>query len=163
MIVARLARLSALNDDLARLKAENARLRDENASLRSHLALAARVLADVRALGPRGRLAIVDGWNLVLGSEREAGSADELVSMARARLAERPDDIAWIVFDGPRANAVEEGRLRVSYTGGEGAQRTDRFVCDVVRAARLAGCADKIDVVTHDRRFAAEVRRIIDG
>jgi hypothetical protein len=103
---------------------------------------------------------IVDGWNLILGAKKAASSREGLVAAAKRRLAERPDDFVWIVFDGPRANSVQEGRLRITYTGGEGAQRTDRFVCDFLRMANVAGCGGRVEVATNDRRFAAEAAKI---
>ena len=160
MLASRLARLSMIKDELARVKAENARLRDEMASLRSHFDLALLAAADLAALPPGGRLVIFDGWNLVLGANRIASSRDELIGIAKKRLAENPGDFAWIVFDGPAARSTLDGRLRVTYTGGEGSQRTDRLVCDFLRMAALSGRSGEVEVVTDDRRFGDEARRL---
>ena len=80
--------------------------------------------------------------------------------MARRHLADHPCDLVWIVYDGPRENTVVEPRLRISYTGGTGPHRADRFICDFLRMARFAGTIDRIDVKTCDRDFLSEVRRL---
>ena len=116
---------------------------------------------DLRGLSPDGKLVIVDGWNLVLGAENEAKSPSELIEQAKRHLGDCPQDFVWIVFDGPRENSRVEGRLRVSYTGGTGPHRADRFICDFIRMARFRGDISRIVVKTHDKDFSKEVNRLI--
>lgn len=149
-----------LRAEVARLKAENARLRDENAELREHFDLALTAAEDLRALQPGGRFIIVDGWNRVLGANRVARDPKELIEKAKLHLAEHPCDFVWIVFDGPRENSRVDGRLRVSYTGGTGLHRADRFICDFVRMARFTGDVSRIEVRTADKDFLGDIRRI---
>ena len=157
---ARVAHLRELKAEIARLKAENARLRDESAALAHHFDLALVAAEDLRALPPDGRLVILDGWNLVLGSGKEARTPEELVARTEEYLETHPADRAWIVFDGPRENAFNEGRLRVSYTGGTGAHRADRFILDFLRMARWRGDLSRLRVRTCDRDFRKAVARL---
>ena len=53
-------------------------------------------------------------------------------------------------------NAVAEGRLRVGYTGGTGAHRADRMVCDYLRMRKILGLNHAVTVVTDDKDFAKE-------
>lgn len=156
----RVAHVRELKAEVARLKAENARLRDESEAVSAHFDLALLAAEDLRTLPEGGRLVIVDGWNAILGSGRTAHSREELVAKAKAHVAERPADLVWIVLDGPRPSVVQEGRVRVSYTGGRGAHRADKFVCDFVRMAAYRGAASRIEVVTADKSFREEVRRL---
>ena len=55
------ARIRALKDEVARLKAELARAREEHDSLRRHFALALLAAQDAERIGPDGTLLIVDG------------------------------------------------------------------------------------------------------
>ena len=71
----------------------------------------------------------------------------------RTWLDAHPLDRAWIVFDGPQADGETEGRLRVSFTGGEGPHRADRLICDYLRMCRYAGTAHRIHVFTEDADF----------
>ena len=71
----------------------------------------------------------------------------------RTWLDAHPLDRAWIVFDGPQADGETEGRLRVSFTGGEGPHRADRLICDYLRMCRYAGTAHRIHVFTEDTDF----------
>ena len=141
-----------------RAKAENAALRERCALLENHLAIAAAAAADLAAT--RGRFFLVDGWNLVLGSQRTAKSREELFESARRHLAANPLDFIWVVLDGKDDNCAQEGHLRVSYTGGEGPQRADRFILDFIRCARLTCGVSRIHVATHDKKLAAECRRL---
>ena len=159
----RVAHVRGLKAEVERLKAENARLRDESASLASHFDLALLAALDLRGLPPGGRLVIWDGWNLVLGSGRRAATPAELVGQAKAHAGEHPSDFVWIVFDGPRESSSLDGRVRVSYTGGTGQHRADRFVLDFLRMARYRGDLSRIEVVTHDKGFESEVRRLRGG
>ena len=154
------ARIRALKDEVARLKAELARAREEHDSLRRHFALALLAAQDAERIGPDGTLLIVDGWNAILGSENIGGQRDRLTQLARAWLAAHPADRAWIVFDGHEANGSAEGRLRVSYTGGTGAHRADRLVCDYLRMRRYAGASGNVTVVTNDKDFRKEAERL---
>ena len=163
IIGARAMHLRELKTEVTRLKADNAALRDENAQLRAHFDLALRAAEDLRTLPEGGKLVVVDGWNLILGAKKEASGKDDLVAKAKARLAERPDDMVWIVFDGPVENSRQEGRLRVSYTGGTGPHRADRMICDFLRMARFAGDVSRIEVRTNDKDFRREVDRILSS
>lgn len=157
----RVAHVRELKTEVARLRAENASLRAENEELSHHLDLAMLAAEDLRGLSPDGKLVIVDGWNLVLGAENEAKSPSELIEQAKRHLGDCPQDFVWIVFDGPRENSRVEGRLRVSYTGGTGPHRADRFICDFIRMARFRGDISRIVVKTHDKDFSKEVNRIV--
>ena len=157
----RVAHVRELKTEVARLRAENASLRAENEELSHHLDLAMLAAEDLRGLSPDGKLVIVDGWNLVLGAENEAKSPSELIEQAKRHLGDCPQDFVWIVFDGPRENSRVEGRLRVSYTGGTGPHRADRFICDFIRMARFRGDISRIVVKTHDKDFSKEVNRLM--
>ena len=156
----RVAHVRELKTEIARLRAENAALMAENAELTHHLDLAMLAAEDLRGLSPDGKLIVVDGWNMVLGAENEARNPQELIEQAKRHLWDCPHDFVWIVFDGPRENSRVEGRLRVSYTGGTGPHRADRFICDFLRMARFRGDIARIEVRTHDKDFAKEVDRI---
>ena len=156
----RLMHVRELRTEVDRLKADCARLRDENAMLSEHFDLALVAAQDLRDLPTGARQIVIDGWNLILGADREAGSSEQLLEQARAHLAAHPDDRVWIVFDGPRENVVNEARLRVSYTGGSGAHRADRFIYAYLRMARWLGLADRVEVKTHDRDFKRTVARL---
>lgn len=158
---ARVAHLRELKAEVERLKADNARLRDDNAALAHHFDLALLAAEDLRTLPPEGRLVILDGWNLILGAQKEAHSPDELIAQAKAHLAAHPADRVWIVFDGPKENAFNEDRLRVSYTGGTGAHRADQFIVDFIRMARFRGDLSRLEVRTHDKDFQKEVSRLV--
>ena len=150
---ARVAHVRELRAEVERLKAENAALREASASLRAHFDLALLAAADLR---DGGELEVWDGWNLILGSAKEARGRDELV--ARAQACGRR---VWIVFDGPdEAVRRVDARVRVSYTGGTGEQRADRLICDFVRMAAFLGLADRVTVRTHDKALLAQIRRL---
>ncbi len=162
----RIARVRELKAENARLNEELARARDELESLRSHFSLALAAALDAAQLPADGRLAIVDGWNALLGSasvltpeeRRAAPSAkrDRLCAIVHSWLDAHPRDIAWIVFDGARADGHADDRLRVSFTGGTGAHRADRMICDYLRMRRLSGTAQTILVFTEDADFTRE-------
>lgn len=158
---ARVAHVRELQTALAQAKAENAALRDENAALKAHLDFALLAAEDLRNLPPEGRLEIWDGWNLVLGATKAAPDRRALIAQANDRLAQAGAEALriWIVFDGADERVRQEGRLRVSYTGGLGAHRADRLVVAFVRMAAYLGLADRLSVWTHDRDFARDVRR----
>lgn len=155
--VAHVRELKAQND---RLKAENLELRNENAQLKGHFAMALLAAEDLRNLPDGGRFVIVDGWNAILGATKDAGNPKELISLYRKHLEKNPADFVWIVFDGHTENSNTEGRLRVSYTGGEGPHRADRFICDFLRMAKFSGGLAKIEVKTRDKDFMKEVKRL---
>lgn len=157
---ARVAHLRELKTEIEKLKAENARLRDESAALAHHFDLALLAAEDLRTLPPEGTLVILDGWNLILGAQKEAHNPDELIAQAKDYLAAHPSDRAWIVFDGPKENAFNDGRLRVSYTGGTGAHRADQFIVDFLRMALYRGDLARVKVRTYDKDFRKTVRRI---
>ena len=184
-----MTRIRALRDEVTRLKTELSLARDELESLHRHFALALLAARDAERLAADGCLLIVDGWNAILGSVRLAGlsrsasdhtavpTADaplspnrpsseragwrkQLADAVRKWLAERPNDRAWIVFDGPRASGKTKGRLRISYTGGDGAHRADRLVCDYLRMRQYDGQKGHVIVVTNDMAFRKEAERL---
>lgn len=156
---ARLVRVRALRDEGTRLKTELAQVRAEHEALRRHFAEALLAARDAEELGETGTLLIVDGWNALLGSVR-LPSREALMESVKAWLADRPADRAWIVFDGASASGVREDRLRVSHTGGTGAHRADRLVCDYLRMRRYAGLPGRVCVLTEDKDFRAEAERL---
>lgn len=157
---ARVAHVRELKAEIERLKAENAVLKAENEALAAHFDLALLAAEDLAHLPEGGRLEIWDGWNLVLGAGRTAHSREELCEQARARLAADPALRLWIVFDGKDESVAGDGRLRVSYTGGTGAHRADRFILDFVRMAAYRGNAARVTVRTDDKDFKAKLARL---
>lgn len=155
----RLVRVRALQNEVARLKTELAQVRAQQESLRHHFAEALLAARDAEELGPDGVLLIVDGWNALLGSVRFP-SRDALRQTVNTWLAAHPENRAWIVFDGSEASGGREGRLRVSYTGGTGAHRADRMVCDYLRMRCYAGAPGRVCVMTEDQDFRAEAERL---
>ena len=160
-----MTRMRALKDENARLREELSRACEERDSLLQHFALALLAARDAEQLPAGGTMLIVDGWNAILGSENVRGKSDtgwreQLKSIVAKRLANSPSDIAWIVFDGHEANGSTEGRLRISYTGGTGAHRADRLVCDYLRMRKLAGANGNVAVVTNDKDFRKEAERL---
>ena len=157
---ARLVRVRELQTALTNAAAENLRLKTENEMLFAHLDLAVLAANDLAALPPDGRLVIVDGWNMILGANKVAKDRAELIAQAKAHVAEHPSDFVWIVLDGPRASSSVDGRVRVSYTGGVGAHRADKFICDFLKMARFRGDIRRVEVRTDDKDFKKEVKRI---
>ena len=157
---ARLVRVRELQTALTKAAAENLRLKTENEMLFAHFDLAVLAANDLAALPPDGRLVIVDGWNMILGANKVAKDRAELIAQAKAYVAEHPSDFVWIVLDGPRASSSVDGRVRVSYTGGVGAHRADKFICDFLKMARFRGDLRRIEVRTDDKDFKKEVKRI---
>lgn len=157
----RILHLRELKAALTAEKAANAKLRDENASLRAGVDLAVIAVAELRGMVDGECLEIWDGWNLVLGSERMAKDRDELKAMAQERIAQDAGLRIWIVFDGERESVADAGRLRVSYTGGIGGQRADRFIIAFVRAAAYLGLSGRLSVRTGDKRFMRDVVRLL--
>lgn len=157
---ARLVRVRELQTALTKAAAENLRLKTENEMLFAHFDLAVLAANDLAALPPDGRLVIVDGWNMILGANKVAKDRAELIAQAKAHVAEHPSDFVWIVLDGPRASSRVDGRVRVSYTGGVGAHRADKFICDFLKMARFRGDIRRVEVRTDDKDFKKEVKRI---
>jgi len=157
---ARLVRVRELQTALTKAAAENLRLKTENEMLFAHFDLAVLAANDLAALPPDGRLVIVDGWNMILGANKVAKDRAELIAQAKAHVAEHPSDFVWIVLDGPRASSSVDGRVRVSYTGGVGAHRADKFICDFLKMARFRGDIRRVEVRTDDKDFKKEVKRI---
>jgi len=186
---ARLTRVRELQTQLTKAAAENTRLATENAELNAHLDLAILAAEDLRALPEGGKLVIVDGWNVILGARpygkvKKEGEGEQrispnssvhllspptfshaknprdLIAQAKNYLAEHPLDFVWIVFDGPHENARVEGRLRISYTGGIGPHRADKFICDFLRMAKFRGAVDRISVESRDKDFRKDVKRL---
>ena len=157
---ARLVRVRELQTALTKAAAENLRLKTENEMLFAHFDLAVLAANDLAARPPDGRLVIVDGWNMILGANKVAKDRAELIAQAKAHVAEHPSDFVWIVLDGPRASSTVDGRVRVSYTGGVGAHRADKFICDFLKMARFRGDIRRIEVRTDDKDFKKEVKRI---
>jgi len=148
-----LTRVRELRTAIEKLAAENAALRDERDALKAHFDLALLAAQDLR----NGEtLEIWDGWNLVLGAKKEARDRADLIAQAKAS-----GKRIWIVFDGHDENVRQDGLVRVSYTGGQGEHRADRFICDFVRMAAYLGLADKVAVRTNDKDFLREVRRLV--
>ena len=148
-IAARLGEARKLREEHAVLKRENARLRDEIASLEAHLDLAQTVLVDLGAEGRR--LVLVDGWNLILGAGSRFRTREALAAHYAALVEADPALVVWIIMDGPKANTEGQGRLRITYTGGTGSQRADRFIKSVVRAAGFLGLGTKVEIHTRDK------------
>ena len=159
---ARVAHVRELKTEIEKLKAENARLHDENESLNAHFGQALLAAEDLRNLPEGGRLEIWDGWNLILGAKKEARDRADLFAQAKSRVAESGGIVkVWIVLDGSDERVLpEEGGVRVSYTGGNGPHRADKFICDYMRMARYLGLADRVNVRTNDKDFAKTVARL---
>lgn len=157
MIGAKIAKARELRQENEKLKKENAALKAEMDSLKAHFDLALIAAKDLE----KGTLEIWDGWNLILGAKKEARDKQELVAQAKVKVEglglERK---IWIVFDGKDENVVEEGNVRVSYTGGEGSQRADRFIVDFVRMAKYLGFRDKVAVRSNDKELLRKVNKL---
>ena len=150
----RVTHIRELKAELEKLRRENAALRDENASIKSHLDLA--ILA-AEELGKGESIELWDGWNMILDAKVEARDLDGLVAMAKAKGGK-----VWIVMDGSRENVINDGSVRVSYTGGTGEHRADRFIIDFVRMARYIGREGQVSVRTGDKDFAKAVKRLME-
>lgn len=148
----RMTHIRELKAELEKLRRENAALKDENSSLKSHLDLA--ILA-AEELGKGEAIELWDGWNMILDPKIAVRDLNGLVAMAKEKGGK-----VWIVMDGPRENVVNDGNVRVSYTGGTGEHRADRFIIDFVRMARYVGRAGQVSVCTSDKDFAEAVKRL---
>jgi len=156
----RVAHVRELKSEIEKLRTENRRLRDENAELAAHFDLALTAAEDLRTLSAGGRLILVDGWNLILGAGRTAHDRDELQRQAHEHVATHPEDLVWIVLDGSLPAMRAEGRVRVTYTGGSGAHRADRFICDFVRMAAFRGDVARLAVRTRDKDLRKALSRL---
>ena len=154
----RVQRVRELKAENAALKASLAAARESLAMWEAHFPLAVRACLDAQSIPDGGRLVAVDGWNFLLNTSTR--TLDALLALARSYLAAHPLDMVWVVMDGAKAAALEEARLRVSYTGGEGLHRADRLVLDFLRALKLSGRAARVAVVTGDRDFIQEAVRL---
>lgn len=157
---ARVASIRTLKAEIAELKAEIATLRDENVALKAHFDKALLAAADLRGLPGGAVMEIWDGWNLILGAQKEAANRSALIEEARCRLLEQPNLRIWIVLDGHDERVSESERLRVSYTGGIGTQRADRQIIDFVRMAAYLGLSSRVRVRTNDKDLKAKVVKL---
>ena len=149
---AQLTRVRELQTALTKAAAENTALREELDSLKAHFDLALLAAMDLRDGEP---LEIWDGWNLILGAKKEAKDRADLIAQAKASGRR-----VWIVFDGHDENVKLDGRVRISYTGGQGEHRADKFIVDFVRMAAYLGLANRLTVRTNDKDFRKAVERL---
>ena len=152
----RVAHVRELKAEIEKLKHENAALRDERDSLKAHFDLALLAAMDLKGGEP---LEIWDGWNLILGARKESKDRADLIAQAKAS-----GKRVWIVFDGHDESVHLLGaNVRVSYTGGTGEHRADKFIIDFVRMAAYLGLADRVSVRTNDKDFRKDVQRLLKG
>ena len=149
---AQLTRVRELQTALTKAAAENTALHDELDSLKAHFDLALLAAMDLRDGEP---LEIWDGWNLILGAKKEAKDRADLIAQAKASGRR-----VWIVFDGHDENVKLDGKVRISYTGGQGEHRADKFIVDFVRMAAYLGLANRLTVHTNDKDFRKAVERL---
>ena len=107
--------------------------------------------------------ALSGGYECIYYIDMRTGHFDQyrahgLIENLRARVASDSHLHVWALFDGTIMNAEAEadGRLRVGYTGGTGAHRADRMVCDYLRMRKILGLNHPVTVVTDDKDFAKE-------
>ena len=150
---AQLTRVRELQTALTKAAAENTALHNELDSLKAHFDMALLAAIDLKGGEP---LEIWDGWNLILGAKKEAKDRADLIAQAKAS-----GKRVWIVLDGHDENVHLLGaNVRVSYTGGQGEHRADKFIIDFVRMAAYLGLADKLSVRTNDKDFRKAVDRL---
>lgn len=126
-----------------------------------------------RALaGRQPAILLVDGHNALFGLQGRylapQGSAvpdgnkrARLVADLVHRFKGRPTCRAWIVFDGPEASDSSPApNVRVTYSGGQGANRADGVLLDNVRFLRAEDPAIPILLVSNDHALGAEARRL---
>ena len=151
---AQLTHVRELQTALKKAAAENSALRGELDSLKAHFDKALLAAMDLRDGEP---LEIWDGWNLILGAQKEAKDRADLIAQAKATGRR-----VWIVLDGQDENVHLLGaNVRLSYTGGAGAHRADKFICDFIRMAKYLGLSDRITVRTNDKDFRRTVQRLL--
>ena len=148
-----LTHVRELQTALTKAAAENAALRNEFDSLKAHFDLALLAAIDLKGGEP---LEIWDGWNLVLGSPKEAKDRADLIAQAKAS-----GKRVWIVFDGHDENVTLDGNVRISYTGGQGEHRADKFIINFVRMAAYLGLTANLSVRTNDKDFRKAVERLM--
>ena len=148
-----LTHVRELQTALTKAAAENTALHDELDSLKAHFDMALLVAMDLKGGEP---LEIWDGWNLILGAKKEAKDRADLIAQAKAS-----GKRVWIVLDGHDENVKLDGNVRISYTGGRGEHRADKFIIDFVRMAAYLGLADKLSVRTNDKDFRKSVERLL--
>ena len=161
----RVAHVRELKAEVARLKAELAAAQVSCATWEHHFTVALAAALDADKLSPGGTILALDGWNIVFNSRFKAGDdahlgKQNLIDAVRKYAQEHVSDFIWLVFDGNEANAMADGNFRLSYTGGDGEQRTDRLVTDYVRLMRLTGRQTPVTVVTNDKNFSKTVRSL---
>lgn len=167
MIGAKIAKARELRIENEKLRKDNAALKSEMEALKAHFDLALVAAKDLE----QGELELWDGWNLILGAKKEAKDKLELVAQAKVKVkgegqgegegqGQGEQRKIWIVFDGKDENVVEEEGVRITYTGGEGAQRADRFIVDFVRMAKYLGLRDKVKVRTNDKELLRKVSKL---
>ena len=149
-----LTHVRELQTALTKAAAENAALHDELDSLKAHFDMALLAAMDLKGDEP---LEIWDGWNLILGAKKEAKDRADLIAQAKAS-----GKRVWIVLDGHDENVKLDGNVRISYTGGQGGHRADKFIIDFVRMAAYLGLADKVSVRTNDKDFRKAVARLME-
>ena len=150
---AQLTHVRELQTALKKAAAANAALHDELDSLKTHFDMALLAAMDLKGGEP---LEIWDGWNLILGAKKEAKDRADLIAQAQAS-----GKRVWIVLDGHDENVHLLGaNVRVSYTGGTGEHRADKFIVDFVRMAKYLGLADRVSVRTNDKDFQKTVQRL---
>ena len=148
-----LTHVRELQTALTKAAAENTALHNELDSLKAHFDMALLAAMDLKGGEP---LEIWDGWNLILGAQKEARDRADLIAQAKAS-----GKRVWIVFDGPDENVHLLGaNVRVSYTGGKGEHRADKFIVDFVRMAKYLGLADRVTVRTNDKDFLKALDRL---
>ena len=149
---AQLTHVRELKTALKQATAENVALREERDALKAHFDLALLAAMDLKGREP---LEIWDGWNLILGAQKAAKGRAELIAQAKATGRR-----IWIVFDGPVEHITQDGNVRISYTGGEGEHRADRFIIGFVRMAAYLGLKDRVSVRTNDKDFRKAVAQL---
>ena len=148
----RATHIRELQTEVSKLRAENAELRERVESLNAHFDKALLAAMELR---DGGDLEIWDGWNLILGSPRAARDRAELIAQAK-----KTGRRIWIVLDGKDENVTETDGVRVSYTGGTGEHRADKFICDFLRMTKYLGLADRVTVRTNDKDFRKKVEKL---
>lgn len=169
MAAASVFRTRELKAENTRLKAEIESLRTENSSLRNNFALALVAAHDLAALPPDGRLIVVDAWNVILSARTPENRSRALFpvphgstpaerraalsAFATDYLAAHPLDSIWLIYDGADERSTTTGRLRITFTGGEGLQRADDFIAAFFKACRLLSLTSQIHLETFDKRL----------
>ncbi len=160
ILASRFSRMREMREEIARLHTENLRLRGEMEACERHFSLALMAALDLVALPDDGIFIIVDGWNIALGGQRRR-TPKMLRELALKYLALHKNDFVWIVWDGPDEGGSQRDRLRMSWTGGVGKQRADRFICDFIRMANWRGCAKRIRLLSSDKELLSNVKRLL--